>query len=78
MTAYSKWNYRVIKRSISGEVAYGIYEVYYDDTDKPSACTESPVEPYGETVEELILVLDMMKSAAEKPTLNYDDFCMEQ
>ena len=77
MTSYSKWNYRVIKRSLSGEVAYGIYEVYYDDTDKPSACTESPVEPYGETVEELMLVLDMMRSAAEKPTLNYDDFSRE-
>jgi len=77
MTTYSKWNYRVIKRSFSGEVTFGIYEVYYDDSENPSACTETPVEPYGETVEELMLVLDMMRSAAEKPTLNYDDFSRE-
>lgn len=78
MTAYSKWNYRVIKRTVTGETTFGVYEVYYDESDTPSACSESPVEPFGETVEELMLDLDRMRSAAEKPTLNYDDFSRDK
>lgn len=78
MTAFSKWNYRVIKRLIAGETSHGIYEVYYDESGKPSACTESPVEPFGETVEELMLDLDRMRSAAGQPTLNYDDFSRDK
>ena len=74
MTAFSKWNYRVIKRVLAGEVTYGIYEVYYDEYDMPSACSETAVKPFGESVVDLTSDLDRMRSAAEKPTLNYDDF----
>ena len=78
MTSYAAWNYRVIKRILEGESAFGIYEVYYDDSGAPSACSSSPCEPFGETPEDLKIELDMMRKATEQPTLNYDDFSRDE
>jgi len=50
------WNYRVIKRvgeQPTDECTYQIHEVYYDDAGKVETWTNDPVEPSGETLEEL-------------------------
>lgn len=78
MNTYSKWNYRVLKRVVAGEISYGIYEVYYDELETPSACSSSPCEPFGETAEELKLELDRMRRATEQPPLNYSDFSRDE
>ena len=69
------WNYRVIRRTHErGPDTFGIHEVYYDNEDKPNACTVDPVSPYGETLEELKSDLDRMWKALEKPALDYSYF----
>jgi hypothetical protein len=74
MTKYTRWNYRVVKKCHKHEVTYGIHEVFYNASDTPLSCTESPVAPWGETLEDLITDIARMRAATEKPTLNYDDF----
>ena len=43
------WQYRIIHKS--GK--YAIHEVYYDDQGEPWTCSEEPVHPAGDTLEEL-------------------------
>ena len=66
------WNHRVIKHTEKdGIVWYGVHEVYYTN-DKPVACTQEAMNPYGETAEELKEDLERMLRACEKPILDYD------
>ena len=62
------WNYRV--RNVNGN--YGIYEVYYDKNGKPNAWSQDPMEPYGESLEELKDDLKRMMTAFEKPLFDYE------
>jgi len=78
MTTYTGWNYRIIKKTVKEEVVYGVHEVFYDASGSPKACTESPVEPWGESLDELIADIERMRAAADKPTLNYDDFSHDE
>lgn len=61
--------------TISGEkwVQFGIHEVYYSDG-KPSMCSVDPMEPHGETLDELLEDMKHFQSALDKPVLDYDDF----
>ncbi len=68
------WNYRVIKRNSDGNEWYGIYEVYYDDSGRPVACTETPINPFGETLDELATDLQHFTEAMAKPALDFDQF----
>jgi hypothetical protein len=63
------WNYRVLEHANG----FGIYEVYYDNDGDGSICNISsiPMEPYGETVEELKRDMDAMNAAFDKPVLNF-------
>lgn len=74
----SHWNHRVIRRTfeIGDEIEhqFGVYEVYYDTDGKPIMCTETPVAPAGETIEELRTELERYTKALENPILNYEDF----
>lgn len=51
----SYWNYRVIRKHDpdSDTISYQVYEVYYADDGSIEQWTEDPVQPYGETAEEL-------------------------
>ena len=76
------WNYRIGVTSIEvktvndvtykgtgefhSEKHFGIYEVYYDEDGNIMFTTENPVEPCGETKEELIECLEMMLSDAKE------------
>jgi hypothetical protein len=71
------WNYRVLRHkedplSENGEWL-SIHEVHYQDG-KPTMCTAGPPGAGGETLEEIVKCLDLMKEALDKPILDYDDF----
>lgn len=71
----SYWNYRTMKNSHDEIV---IAEVYYDETDEiqgwaigsTGAAYDSPgMRPWGEDVETLREILDLMSMACDKPLL---------
>lgn len=69
------WNYRVIKKELSGEfestVQYAIHEVHYKDG-KAVAYTSDPISPLGETPEELREDLKRMMMALERPLFDFE------
>ena len=70
----SHWNHRLIRRGGPGEDPwYRIHEVYYDDSGKISGWTIDPVEPFGETVEEIRQELEAMLRACGEPVLRLAD-----
>lgn len=68
------WNYRIIKTVNHGEESYGIYEVYYDDQNRPTSCTENSLTPICDSVDDLIVELDIMKEARKLAVLSMNDF----
>ena len=69
------WDYRVlVKRDASGDKHYGIHEVYYDKHKCPIACTDTPCDPYGESVEELKENVMEMMAALLEPVMEYENF----
>jgi len=76
------WNYRVVRKKkvyqdSSGkkeriDYTYAIHEAYYDKNGFAGAITEDPIEPFGETIEELRHSWLMMAEAFGKPMLDYD------
>lgn len=70
------WDYRVI-RAAAAECEEGydfaIYECYYDHNGKIWGLTEEPVNPYGESQEELTKDLQLMLEATTKPILNISE-----
>lgn len=72
------WNYRLLARTVSNEIEFGIYEVYYEN-DEPVSCSTNPIYPstYGSDenfLDSIKWELNAMKLAVEKPILDYDDF----
>ncbi len=68
------WDYRVvIKRDDSNNKNYGIHEVYYNEAGLTDYCTDTPCDPYGETLEELKENLIQMMGAFLEPIIEYDD-----
>jgi hypothetical protein len=52
---------------------FQIHEVYYDGKGTIHAWTESPVSPFGETLDVLHRELDLFKAALDKPVLEAND-----
>jgi hypothetical protein len=71
------WNYRIIKRKCleTGEVYYGLNEVFYTEKGKLMAYSEND-EVIGDTPKEIIDILEMMLKDAKKdvPVLTEKDF----
>lgn len=67
----SHWNYRIIWKyhKESDASTYQIHEVYYDDKNMIEGWTQSPVEPMGESLEELRNDIAHFLKAFEKPVL---------
>jgi len=65
------WNYRVIKRQerSGDEACYQIYEVYYDREGKIELWSDDPVEPAGESLQELREDCLHYSAALERPVL---------
>ena len=68
------WNHRVLRHIYTEETWLAIHEVYYDDEGNPNSCTVDPIEPGGETLDELKAGLELMMKACEKPILDYEYF----
>ena len=73
------WSYRVLKQKYEGkereswiEVEYVIVEAYFDERGEPVGYCEPHV--VGDSVEELRNVLEMMREALDKPTMETSDF----
>ena len=64
------WEYRVFRED---DGAYVIREVFYDDDGKLAGCTESAVEPFAESLEELAKDIDAFKEALTLPVLTLAD-----
>ena len=64
------WEYRVFRED---DGAYVIREVFYDDDGTLVGCTESAVEPVGESLEELAKDIDSFKEALTLPLLTLAD-----
>jgi hypothetical protein len=64
------WDYRVIRTEGEAGARYAIYEVYYDDEDRPEARTGHPSYPAGETLEELQEDLHSYQAALSQPVLD--------
>jgi len=76
----SHWNYRVMRCAYPpspgcpGETIhrFAVHEVYYDDDGAIRAWTKESIEPYGETLEELVDDHKRVALAFEKPVLDLD------
>ena len=68
------WNYRIIKREqSSGEVTYGIYEVYYDLEGNVRGHTENPISVIGESIDDLKFDIENLKESLNKDVLTYQN-----
>jgi hypothetical protein len=77
------WKYKVMRKTdpFGALEHYGFHEVYYNEDGEVTGYTETPCDPYGETVEELTANLLQMSAALLDPVLNYDavkECCGEQ
>ena len=64
------WNYRVF-REANGD--YIIREVFYKEDGFIIGCTENPVEPWGQSLEELARDIASFKEALTLPVLTLAD-----
>lgn len=70
------WDERVVRTvHPNGEVTFSIHEAFYDNRKDliPGSITLEPVNPYGETMEELKLTLERYMRALSKPILELVD-----
>jgi len=68
------WNYRIIKREqSSGEVTYGIYEVYYDLEGNMRGHTETPISVIGESIDDLKFDIENLRESLNKDILTYQN-----
>jgi len=71
------WNYRIIRRQFKGHVSYQVHEVYYRSDGMIERWTENPINPAGETPEELKQDFSRQLLAFESPILDYDQLSRE-
>jgi hypothetical protein len=50
---------------------YAIHRVYYDEEGKPWTCTEEPVWPEANTLDDFRAEMERYRGAAEQPVLEY-------
>ncbi|MEQ8961113.1 MAG: hypothetical protein RLP02_24850 [Coleofasciculus sp. C2-GNP5-27] len=63
------WDYRVFFE----DDGYTIRTVYYDDRGAIAACSEKPIEPFGESLEDLQDELNLLQAALKKKVLSASD-----
>lgn len=66
------WNYRIVQKTHNESTYFGIYEVYYDDDTIVSYSLE-PIDPYGDTIEDLRGDIDLMLKAFNTPVLIWEE-----
>ncbi len=63
------WDYRVFLE----DGGYTIRTVYYDDRGVITACSQKPIEPFGESLEALQEELNLLQAALKKKVLSASD-----
>jgi len=66
------WNYGVIRTRTSFGDLYQVYEVYYANDGEITPWTENPINPSGETIDELKEEFSRQLLSLETDGLNYD------
>jgi hypothetical protein len=71
------WNYRILAENDAGEQTwYEIREVYYKNGE-PSFYSLERAGPGGHSIAEILMDLDKMRDAVEKPILSLENFPQE-
>jgi hypothetical protein len=81
----SSWNYRIVKSRVGSQVRYGIHEVYYTAKGKPVTYTADAIAidvfnqemtrpSKAEALTTLLVQLELMREAFDKPVLTSADF----
>ncbi len=65
------WDYRIIRHLSANDDWFAVHEVHYDAAVNPVGATERPVAPQGATLDEVLKDIELMRAAADKPTLDY-------
>jgi hypothetical protein len=69
------WNYRIVRT----DQGFGVFEVYYDESGRPSGTTERPIlDFYCDTPEGLMHELELIKAACEQPPLEMKSITLEE
>lgn len=63
------WDYRVFLE----DGGHTIRTVYYDDLGAIVACSDKPIEPFGESLEDLQEELNLLQAALKKKVLSVCD-----
>ena len=63
------WNYRVVHRRCGDTDTFTIHEVFYNGAGEITAMTEDPVEPMGESLQELKDDVELMLTALNHPVV---------
>jgi hypothetical protein len=72
------WNYRIVRKDYSSDLTllptYQIHECYYEDDQKSIRfVTENPINPWGETLDELKENMHQMAEAFHKPVIEWEE-----
>ena len=67
------WDYRVFRM----KEGYVIGEVLCDEQGRIISCTRESVEPFGDSLEQLMRDIEGFKDALSKPVLTFDDIDQE-
>ncbi len=68
------WNYRVFREENGDHI---IREVYYGERGEILSCTANAVEPWGESLDELIQDIEAFKAATLLPVLSLVDIPLD-
>ena len=60
------WNNRIVKHEKDDAVWYSVHEVFYNDNGGINGYTENPIPILGDTVEDVILQLQIIMKDIEK------------
>ena len=83
-TLLNMWNNRIIKHEKDYTVLYSVHEVFYSENGGVNGYTEDPITILGETVEDVILQLQIIMQDIEKhevidaSTVKFEDWCDEE
>ena len=72
-----RWNYRIVRKAFKEHVAYQVHEVYYNPDGTIKGWTENPINPAGETPEELKQDFSRQLLAFESPILDYEQLSQD-
>jgi len=73
--AETTWNYRVMmkKDKDTSIEEFAIHTVFYNDG-KPIAYSDTPVSPYGYSLDDIAFDIDLLSKALDQPIFDIDDF----